>query len=153
MHKILIYFVLIGLLSCSCKRTSSTYSNQANEPNANLEFEKFEDFHNRFYSDSVFQIKRTIFPLPGYNSDNEMGIPNDVAEKLGIQKKEYFWEKEKWLSLKNLQNSDEYKISISKTDTLITEEIIIPESGYRTSKKFKLIEKKWFLVYYFYQNI
>lgn len=153
MPKIFIYFLLIGILSSSCTRTSSTYTKQADESNVNMELEVFEEFYEEFYSDSLFQINRTIFPLPGYNSDIEIAVPEDVAEKLGIQKKKYYWEKDKWLLLKKVQSNDEYKISVSKSDSLITEDIIIPETGFRTTKKFKLIERKWYLVYYFYQNI
>jgi hypothetical protein len=42
--------------------------------------EIFEDFYSKYYSDSIFQFERTIFPLPGYNSIVDLEMPDDIAE-------------------------------------------------------------------------
>jgi hypothetical protein len=115
--------------------------------------EIFEDFYSKYYSDSIFQFERTIFPLPGYNSIVDLEMPDDIAELLGVKiDDEYHWKKEEWIIINTVPDDDEnIKKKIIKSDTLVIEELIIPNSGFNIIRKFKLIENNWYLVYYFYQ--
>ena len=125
------------------------------QPSTNVSFEDFEEFYNKFYSDSIFQLSRIIFPLPGYNSDIESEIPDDFAESSGIKKKEeYFWEKEGWQFIKTIDNDTLIVKNFIKTDTIVIEDLIIPNSGFQIERKFKISDdKQWYLVYYLYQNL
>jgi len=124
-------------------------------PQTDIKLEDFEDFYKKYYSDSVFQISRTNFPLPGYNSNIDMELPDDVAELMGIKKPdEYFWTEEKWNVIEDkYYDNDKFKKNIIQTDTLVIEEIFIPDSGFKIERKYRPINGNWYLVYYFYQNI
>jgi hypothetical protein len=64
--------------------------------NAQLKNEKFEEFYEKFLTDSLFQMSRIKFPLPGENLGSSDRIPSDIAEDYGIEvekeEKEYYWE-------------------------------------------------------------
>ena len=65
--------------------------------------ENFEVFYKRFYSDSLFQISRIIFPLKGFNSD-------EYDSELGKKNPPYFWKRKEWKFLETLpQNYVRYE--------------------------------------------
>ena len=119
-----------------------------------VETENFDQFQSKFYSDSIFQLSRIDFPLEGYNSDDISDIPSDFAEQMGIEianDDDYHWDKEDWLLIQDLDDNV-IERSILRTDSLIIENFIIPNSGFEIIREFKLKEDKWYLVYYFYRN-
>jgi hypothetical protein len=54
--RLLVFPVILFLISCGTKKTDFA-SNQINDE------ETFDDFFNKFRSDSIFQIERVKFPL------------------------------------------------------------------------------------------
>lgn len=118
--------------------------------------ENFEVFYKRFYSDSLFQISRIIFPLKGFNSD-------EYDSELGKKNPPYFWKKNEWTFLETLPQNyvryekkdwvEEYKKEIKHNkDLTVLEKIFIVDSGYIDERIFKLIKGKWYLVFYSYRN-
>lgn len=140
---------MVSLLFVYCK--SETKEESDNGSNLN-KIEDFEEFHSKFYSDSAFQFSRIKFPLNGYNSDFDDGIPDDVREELNMEpQEEFMWKKDEWEMLKNVKNEN-LKKELKKSDTLVIERIYKEASGYEILREFKPINNKWFLIYYSYSN-
>lgn len=137
--------MLIVTMFIACKTTSQ-------KPEVK---ENFSEFYDKFYSDTTFQLTRTVFPLPGYNSDIDLQMPDDFAEQMGVSKdNEYYWEKEEWVFINTVEDNDDTVVKqIEKTDTLTTEKLVIPNSGFKIVRKFKPMKGNWYLAYYFYQDI
>lgn len=113
------------LMSCQNKKAES------------FEKESFNEFNKRFHSDSVFQISRVDFPIDG------VGVS-------GFER--HNWTKTNWKFLKipvaETTTIENYQHSLVKTDTTITEKFWIENSGFEVERQFKLIDNKWFLIYY-----
>ncbi len=102
--------------------------------------ENFDQFYDRFLTDSSFQMSRIHFPLPGINtaameaSDEEDSI--------------YYWSKDEWIMLKKPQlDSSMYERKITVTDTLAIDEIFMENAGFYFKTVYEPIRKKWHLVY------
>ena len=111
--------------------------------------EDFNKFIQLFYSDSSFQMSRINFPLKGTHYRNNGG--DFELKKLSN------WKKEEWKIIKNIFpnkdsitviDRDTYKRRISKTNTLVTENIFIENSGYNRLLKYAIKNGKWYLIYY-----
>ncbi|MEN2398584.1 hypothetical protein GKZ90_0002235 [Flavobacterium sp. MC2016-06] len=103
----------------------------------NIKAENFDAFNAKFHSDSVFQISRVDFPIEGTHVS-------------GFER--YNWTRKNWqflpVPVSEKNEFQEYQHTLVKTDTLITEKFWIPDSGFEVERQFKLIDKKWFLIYY-----
>ena len=100
--------------------------------------ENFEEFNLRFHTDSIFQMSRINFPIKGKSID-------------GFEKHNWSIKNWKFLSSPVTENDSiiaGYKHSLNKTDDEIIDKIWIENSGFKTERKFKRINGKWFLVYY-----
>lgn len=99
--------------------------------------ENFDEFNKKFHSDSLFQVSRVDFPIEGMHVS-------------GFE--QYNWTRKNWqfqaIPVAEKTEIDEYEHSLIKTDTLITEKFWIPNSGFEVERQFKLINNKWFLIYY-----
>jgi hypothetical protein len=129
-------FILYCSFFASCNQTAKEDgNNQLKDPI--VDSEDFDVFNIRFYSDSIFQYSRIIFPLEG----QFIG---------GFEK--HNWTKDNWIILKNpvveKSDSNEYQHSFSKSDSLVIEKFWLPESGFKVERRFKRIDNLWFLVYY-----
>lgn len=147
--KVLMSLLIISLLLVYCKSETKVESDNGRNL---IKIENFEEFYSKFYSDSTFQINRIEFPLKGYNSDFDDGIPDDVREELSMKpQEEFMWKKNEWEMLKNV-NDENLKKELNKSDTLVVERIYKEASGYEILRKFKPINNKWYLIYYSYSN-
>lgn len=127
MKNLLLFWISITLLTCSNENKQKT-----------IEQENWESFYIKFHKDSVFQISRIKFPLEGY------GIYEDEGE--------IRWSRNNWkLLIGGIFDVDtsQYKTEYVKTDTLVTTRIYIPDSGFDVKEKYKLIDGKWYLVYFY----
>ncbi|WP_343588169.1 hypothetical protein [Flavobacterium sp.] len=99
--------------------------------------ENFDEFNKKFHSDSLFQVSRVDFPIEGQHVS-------------GFE--QYNWTRKNWqfqaIPVAEKSEIEEYQHSLVKTDTLITERFWIPDSGFEVERQFKLIQNKWFLIYY-----
>lgn len=137
-----LYIVCILLLgsfyACSAKRTSH---NQNKDTHTNVE--NFANFYDRFLSDSLFQISRIKFPLPGINTE-EMTLDDSV----------YYWKKEEWvLHEKTEIDTTVFNVRRTVTDTLAVEEIFLEDSGFLIRSEFRPIDGRWYLTYYVDSNL
>ncbi len=142
--KIIFFLIVAVILSVSC--------------NTQVKNENFEEFYEKFLTDSLFQMSRIKFPLPGENLGSSDRIPSDIAEDYGIEvekeEKEYYWERDSWIPF----------VKVDYDTTIFTEERIkvnnnnvkirtyIKDSGYEVGEHYKKIENKWYLVYYYKYN-
>ena len=86
--------------------------------------ENFNTFYEKFHKDTLFQDSRIKLTLP-------------LA-------KDYFHKKEK----ANEMIDSEFIVETKRTATEYTEKIYIQDSGFFIELRFKIINEKWFLVYY-----
>jgi hypothetical protein len=116
------------ILVLSCKR------GDINE----IKDENFTSFYQRFHSDSAFQMKRIIFPLPGVNTD-DMTVDDSI----------YYWNVEKWEVHKfpNIKAND-FKVDNMMSENTVVEKIYKDDSGFFIERKFELLNCKWILTYY-----
>lgn len=139
-NKELLLFVLLLSLVIGC-------NNGQKQPN-NLIKEDFNSFYKKFYSDSVFQLSRIIFPLQGkhYKSDEGAFESEELA----------YWKKEDWKIITNVFpdndtvikiDRDTYRRRITKMDTLVIEKVFIENSGYHILQKYTIKNGKWYLGY------
>jgi hypothetical protein len=144
--------ILILITSCNLKGNASDNKNKSCDT---LITETFDSFSNKFYSDSIFQISRIIFPLQGYhNVEVEVSESNPIGDSI-IEN----WNKQNWKMLKtSFKNNSDTSITdcyghvyirkILKTATTFIDSIYIEDSDCSSSIKFVLMNNKWFLKYY-----
>lgn len=104
--------------------------------------ENFEEFNNKFHTDSDFQLSRIKFPLKGELTTSD-GISN--------------WTKKNWsfitVKVSEKQKDKEFKYSLRKSESLVIEKYWIEDTGFSIERKFELIDNNWFLVYYNELNV
>ena len=141
--KIIFFLIVAAILSVSC--------------NTRLKNENFEEFYEKFLTDSLFQISRIKFPLPGENLGSSDRIPSDIAEEYGIEvekeEKAYYWERDSWVPFEKVDYDTtiftEERLTVNDT---IKIRIYIKDSGFQVGAHYKIIENKWYLVYYYEYN-
>lgn len=99
--------------------------------------ESFDRFNERFHSDSGFQLSRIAFPIGGKFVD-------DLNSRL--------WSPDNWEILKTpvsaTTDTTQYKHSLVRTDSFVTETFWIEQSGFKVERRFAMKHGKWYLVYY-----
>ncbi|WP_159102698.1 DUF4348 domain-containing protein [Flectobacillus major] len=151
-----IFFLICVLSQVTYLNCTADTKNQQEGQQLAIVEENFNDFYKKFYSDSLFQVSRVVFPLKGFNSD-------EYDEELGDKNPPYFWKKQGWHFLTTLEKYylkidkkdwvEEYKKVIKHNkDSTVLEKIYIVDSGYIIERKFKKIKGKWFLIFYSYKN-
>ena len=127
-----IQLLFLSLLFINCN------SNTAEKARSS---ENFDSFYEKFHRDSIFQLSRIKFPIEG--------------KKIQEFKKEG-WSSKNWEVLRSKisdVDTTKFKVSAIKTDSTFIEKCYIPNSGFYTEYRFKLIDGKWNLVYALDQNI
>jgi len=132
----LVILVLI-LLQTSCKNKIQVLSMVERKD----QIEDFDAFYDRFHSDSVFQMSRVKFPLEG--GLFEGGSVDVVDDGTPITRDNYQLLKFKIYDV----DTTMYKTSYNKTKDSFIEKAWIEDSGFSCEFRFKLIDKKWYLIY------
>ena len=130
----------LALLIVACgENTKSRTAEEEGAPEA--PFQEFADFYDRFHQDSVFQMERTLFPLPG--------LPRE-ADRALIASGRYRWTPETWTLQRpiNLQKSNFKRELIPVTKDLIIEKLVQPEYNLQIERRFSRLEDGWHLIYY-----
>jgi len=153
--------VVVILLFCSCNRKSGTEKNLSQIREVRVE--NFDTFMKKFYSDSIFQINRIVFPI-----ENDRKIEIEYAEALkdsnniSITNNNNNYtrhNKSNWMMLTTNQTFGKDSIVIvdglkyirrfHKTEKYVEESILYAEPEYIfMTVKYKLINGKWYLVDY-----
>lgn len=133
-----IIFIVI-ILTFSCRETLKT--EQEDKGQELNESENFYNFYKNFHQDSLFQMSRISFPLPGINTD-EMTVEDTT----------YYWHQHKWI-MHHEVNESQFKIERDVSDILVTEKILTEDPGFFIERKFESIDGKWFLTYYASVNL
>lgn len=122
---VLLSMVLIQVTAC--RPTQSTQSATAAEA--------FAPFYDRFLTDSVFQMTRVRFPLPGQK------FTEAVADSA------YRWQRADWRMLREPQlDSTQFSRNLTVSDTLVTDEIAGVNSGFYFRMDYRPVNKQWHLV-------
>ena len=127
----------ILILFATCKTTRHSATNVSISTSA----ENFDEFYNKFHSDSLFQMSRIQFPLIGKSID---------------AKGEKNWTMENWELMRTRifdVDTTEYKITYKKYPRQFTQKAWLEDSGFSSECRFELINKKWFLVYVLDHNL
>ncbi|MBU0473244.1 MAG: DUF4348 domain-containing protein [Bacteroidetes bacterium] len=130
-------FLVLNLIIVSIMLSGCNASNES----INSSSENFDEFYNKFHSDSLFQLSRVKFPLGGKSIQ-------------GVDQSE--WTKDNWQMMKAKiydVDTSEYKVFYKKTENEFIQKIWIEDSGFNLEYRFELIDNKWFLVYTLDQNI
>ena len=112
----------------------------------------FEEFSNRFYTDSLFQMSRIKFPLKGFhNVEVPFTSKNAVGDSIING-----WEMKDWSMLTNMYfpNNETkavidgitYLRKIQLKGNTVTIKTYIEDSGFCDTEKFALQKGKWYLV-------
>lgn len=97
--------------------------------------EDFLIFHQKFFSDSLFQLKRIEFPMLGSN-------PNGSAER-------FYWDVDNWKYIKAPEpnDSDIETVPFYDMEDVMRERIII-QNRFMIENLFSLIDNKWYMTQY-----
>lgn len=157
-----IYFIISTLcmliiISCNYKTTSVENKNKSYSVQTN---EEFNSFLHEFYSDSIFQLNRIIFPLESDKETNEeyLNALKDSGKVESIKNNYISHTKNNWETLSDTQFKNDsiatidgikYKRRFYKTNNLVEENILYAEDELvMIVLKFKLINNKWYLFYF-----
>lgn len=111
--------------------------------------EDFNEFIERFHSDTVFQQQRVVDEVTGF-------FPNEYIEDVLIASDTIIhssiWDKQELhLKLKGInydREQPEFETLITvKSDSVITEDVYIPATSFYYFLEFSLIENKWVLTW------
>ena len=97
--------------------------------------ESFPEFREKFYSDTLFQKSRILFPMPGISTD-DMEYSDTI----------YYWQESEWLFLEDMSLGEQMKVEIIKTETTVQENNHWENSNFDANVSYKLIDRKWYLV-------
>jgi hypothetical protein len=147
--------LLILITGCNFKGNTADNKDKSCDT---LITENFDSFLHKFYSDSIFQISRIVFPLESEKvSDKEYAEALKDSNIIEISKNNHAsFNKNNWIILNdNAFKNDsvaivggiKYKRRFYKTDNFVEEKILYayPEQVMIISK-FQLINKKWYMI-------
>lgn len=129
------------------KNKEETYLRSDNLNNRDsLDLTIFDNFYDKFHTDTAFQISHITFPLEGFdvNSDNTF---------LKEEEDSFYWQKKDWVYMHHITNKNEFKIEIKRKEKSIEEKISLPNSGYFIIRIFSFINEKWYLTFYGFQDL
>lgn len=143
----LINALILFLVLTSCVNQNNSKKLDSTSEN-NIEItERFEEFYEKFHSDSSFQMSRIKFPLKGYNYDETY---SPISE---IDFSNYEWQRDEWDIHSKPIESDSLKVEFIVEKGKVEEVITIPNSGTEIVRRFSLMNGKWFLVFYGNQTL
>lgn len=148
----LLFLIMFG---CNCKKNNGNNIKLSRI----LKNENFNTFVNNFYSDSVFQISRVVFPLESERkTESEKKIANEKdinTEEISKCKYENHNENN-WFFLSDayfkgdgiaIVDGVKYKRIFYKTNKYVEEKILYADDELvMIVVKFRLINNKWYLV-------
>jgi hypothetical protein len=109
--------------------------------------EKFDEFKKLFYSDSVFQMSRIIFPLASDVIDSSSNVVENSITTV-LNKQNWVMVRDDYFKDDSIANIDGqiYKRKTERINSKIVESFYIENSGYRITLIFSLKNGKWYLI-------
>lgn len=155
---IILIFILFCILTVGCNIKKNTTDN-TNKSKDTLSIEDFESFKSKFYSDSIFQINRIIFPFESEkkaNEEYERALKDTTFDKVSMNKNHIVYNKNNWLMLSDSSFKNDsitiidgvkYKRRFYKTSEFVVENILYADpEQVMIIAKFQLKNKKWYMV-------
>jgi hypothetical protein len=152
-HSLLIIAILFSACTFNSKKemvAKETRRTQIN-PGIKSEGETFDNFYNKFTSDSSFQITRITFPLKGYTNQTNSNEVKFLKKNSTINKPlkvNVLWEKQSWVMHHKVIDTS-FKTVRKTTDSTILEKVYLPNSEYEFISLYKKTRGLWYLVYYY----
>ncbi len=134
MHKKLFFIFCLFLTIFAFQGCSKSELKQGKLP------ERFNEFYQKFHSDSTFQIQSIIFPLDGK--------PENVDEN--YVEGSFKWNATNWEIHKKIDNKDNQMkhTFITLNEHFVTEKVVYKQTGYGIERRFAKVGNRWMLVYY-----
>ena len=133
--KLRVIFGLVIVFSISLGLFIQSITSNKSIPPKGLE--NFEEFNKLFHTDSVFQLSRVNFPIEGKLID-------------GFDRQS--WTTKNWELMKipvsEKASLSDYRHLVKKNDKIVIEKFWIDNSGIIIERRFRIVDGKWFLVYY-----
>ena len=99
----------------------------------------FHIFYDKYHTDSLFQLERTMFPLKGLARSTDS---TKVAD-------ETLWQKNEWLLHKPFDaHNDTFKRVFTNIGGIITEQISANKGLFSLEKRYAKLNGDWHLIYY-----
>ena len=115
----------------------------------NEKAESFDEFYRRFHTDSLFQLERVVFPLPGFNSELHYSNPGkDSVYMLDGEPVNGHWSSADWVMHRQPTIDPDMKMDITRSDSVAIERTYIPGTEFSMKRIFKRLNSAWYLVYY-----
>ncbi len=149
MTKLFLYSILF-LSACTVKNEKEVGQPKTGT-SSQTKAAPFNSFYEKFHKDSLFQMNRTLFPLPGFDSERHystLSVSDTTENTIEGEKINILWEKKYWKLNHLTVDSINFKIERFQSDSLVKEIIYIPDSDFKITRLFKLIDNEWYLVYY-----
>jgi hypothetical protein len=138
-YKLLIIATL-SLWHIGCKNEKSTESKDNSNVSMINESKEFENFYQKFSTDSVFQLEHTVFPLEGIRS------PKDSLDKPDPN---FRWTRDNWVIHHSFDDANgTFSREFVEMPGLVSE-IISDQSGqFSMERRFGKLSSGWHLIYY-----
>ncbi len=106
----------------------------------------FDQFHEQFYSDSIFHYRRINFPLEVHEHHGHVKTDPGAEQDTSGEVKQYTAATLPRMLRKIEDYPDHYATKFVKTETGIEEWIYIPNSGYIEKRFFSRMKNRWYLL-------
>ena len=116
-------------------KTDSLYNNDS------LDLSIFDNFYNKFHTDTAFQISHIKFPLKGFDTNSENTFLNDDDD-------DFYWQKKDWVFMHHITNKNEFAIETKREEKSVEEKVYLPNSGFYIIRNFSFLDGKWYLTFY-----
>jgi hypothetical protein len=113
--------------------------------------EDFEEFHKKFFSDSIFQLSRIVFPLEAADSNliyGDQKVEDQENDEFFIKNNKLYLKKKGWNYLKASVANNEFSVNFEKKGSIVWETVRSKESEWAITFEFSLVENRWMLTYF-----
>ena len=103
----------------------------------------FEEFYDRFHSDSLYQLDHIVFPLEGLPHSTGDGDTTDVTKR-------FFWQREGWKKHNHFNDPSgqfEHWYEV-KGDRVVEHYLQIKGTKIVMHRRFAKLDDEWYLIYY-----
>ena len=130
----LVFFCIV-----SCKNKEIKEEVEVNVP-ALSESADFQDFYNKFSTDSLFQLEHIVFPIEGLKSQKD---------SLDIPDPNFRWTLENWVIHHPYDDMNgTYSREFIDIPSLVIEKISDTSGQYTMERRFAKLSSGWHLIYY-----